>query len=152
MFLSEKSINFSGTCSEFGLFENLPALLATEACLAGASAEFGSSRQDLTILVRAVGIEPTLCYQNQILSLARLPIPPRPHESSVPRRWDSTFTYKITVALATLARRDSTQSGKRLSHREELLSTSGLCAPHRLAERSGNLDQSVTPSLIEGLI
>ena len=29
-------------------------------------------------LVRAVGVEPTLCYQNQILSLARLPIPPRP--------------------------------------------------------------------------
>ncbi len=29
-------------------------------------------------VVRAVGVEPTLCYQNQILSLARLPIPPRP--------------------------------------------------------------------------
>ena len=29
-------------------------------------------------LVRAVGIEPTLCRQNRILSPARLPVPPRP--------------------------------------------------------------------------
>jgi membrane protein YqaA with SNARE-associated domain len=29
-------------------------------------------------LVRAVGVEPTLCHQNRILSPARLPIPPRP--------------------------------------------------------------------------
>jgi two-component system, OmpR family, response regulator len=29
-------------------------------------------------MVRAVGIEPTLCHQNRILSPARLPVPPRP--------------------------------------------------------------------------
>jgi hypothetical protein len=29
-------------------------------------------------MVRAVGIEPTLCHQNWILSPARLPVPPRP--------------------------------------------------------------------------
>jgi hypothetical protein len=29
-------------------------------------------------MVRAVGIEPTLCCQNWILSPARLPVPPRP--------------------------------------------------------------------------
>src|SRR5690606_27942344 len=33
-------------------------------------------------MVRAVGIEPTLCFQNQILSLARLPVPPRPRRVS----------------------------------------------------------------------
>ena len=31
-------------------------------------------------LVRAAGIEPALCRQNWILSPARLPVPPRPHE------------------------------------------------------------------------
>ena len=30
------------------------------------------------IMVRAVGIEPTLCHQNWILNPARLPVPPRP--------------------------------------------------------------------------
>lgn len=29
-------------------------------------------------MVRAVGIEPTLCHQNRILNPARLPVPPRP--------------------------------------------------------------------------
>ncbi len=29
-------------------------------------------------MVRAVGVEPTLCHQNWILSPARLPVPPRP--------------------------------------------------------------------------
>jgi hypothetical protein len=31
------------------------------------------------MVVRAVGIEPTLCHQNWILNPARLPVPPRPH-------------------------------------------------------------------------
>ena len=30
-------------------------------------------------MVRTVGIEPTLSYENKILSLACLPVPPRPH-------------------------------------------------------------------------
>ena len=34
-------------------------------------------------LVRAVGIEPTLCHQNRILSPARLPVPPRPREGGL---------------------------------------------------------------------
>ena len=34
------------------------------------------------MVVRAVGIEPTLCHQNWILSPARLPVPPHPHEAS----------------------------------------------------------------------
>src|SRR5580693_4711887 len=33
-------------------------------------------------LVRAAGIEPALCRQNWILSPARLPVPPRPHEAA----------------------------------------------------------------------
>lgn len=32
-------------------------------------------------MVRVVGVEPTLCFQNQILSLARLPIPPHPQSA-----------------------------------------------------------------------
>ena len=38
----------------------------------------------LNYLVRAVGVEPTLCHQNRILSPARLPIPPRPQELQTP--------------------------------------------------------------------
>ena len=34
-------------------------------------------------MVRAVGIEPTLCHQNRILSPARLPVPPRPQRGFV---------------------------------------------------------------------
>jgi hypothetical protein len=34
------------------------------------------------MVVRVVGIEPTLCHQNWILSPARLPVPPHPHEAA----------------------------------------------------------------------
>ena len=34
------------------------------------------------MVVRAVGIEPTLCHQNWILNPARLPVPPRPHTAA----------------------------------------------------------------------
>ena len=33
-------------------------------------------------IVRAAGIEPALCRQNWILSPARLPVPPRPHDAA----------------------------------------------------------------------
>ena len=35
------------------------------------------------MVVRAVGIEPTLCHQNWILNPARLPVPPRPHGAAI---------------------------------------------------------------------
>jgi hypothetical protein len=37
-------------------------------------------------VVRAVGIEPTLCHQNRILSPARLPVPPRPRDTTLVRK------------------------------------------------------------------
>jgi Phage integrase, N-terminal SAM-like domain len=37
-----------------------------------------AARERYPLMVRAVGVEPTLCHQNWILSPARLPIPPRP--------------------------------------------------------------------------
>ncbi len=40
-------------------------------------------------LVRAVGVEPTLCHQNRILSPARLPIPPRPRGAAYERSSDA---------------------------------------------------------------
>ncbi len=42
----------------------------------------GVSRSMSKVLVRAAGIEPALCRQNWILSPARLPVPPRPHEAA----------------------------------------------------------------------
>jgi hypothetical protein len=61
-------------------------------------------------MVRAVGIEPTLCYQNQILSLARLPVPPRPQ--TFPVRGMSQ--YKITATLASLIRRKRCLNSRRM--------------------------------------
>ena len=34
------------------------------------------------MVVRVVGIEPTLCHQNWISSPARLPVPPHPHKAA----------------------------------------------------------------------
>ena len=43
----------------------------------------GSRLGALGLMVRAVGVEPTLCCQNRILSPARLPIPPRPQHRPI---------------------------------------------------------------------
>ena len=44
----------------------------------GGRSVFGWERAPARALVRVVGIEPTLCHQNWILSPARLPVPPHP--------------------------------------------------------------------------
>jgi hypothetical protein len=44
----------------------------------GSSAVIATMSTAKQVMVRAVGIEPTLCHQNWILSPARLPVPPRP--------------------------------------------------------------------------
>lgn len=49
-------------------------------------------------MVRAVGIEPTLCFQNQILSLARLPVPPRPRHHAFGPRGSERADYMYCAA------------------------------------------------------
>jgi hypothetical protein len=54
------------------------------------------------MVVRAVGIEPTLCHQNWILNPARLPVPPRPHGAA-----DSPLklcTYSTPSVISTRSR------------------------------------------------
>jgi hypothetical protein len=51
-----------------------------------------------SLMVRAVGVEPTLCHQNWILSPARLPIPPRPQFR---RSLVARCTYSAPVRFAT---------------------------------------------------
>ena len=46
----------------------------------GSDADANSANLLIAFMVRAAGIEPALCRQNWILSPARLPVPPRPHE------------------------------------------------------------------------
>ncbi len=60
------------------------------------------------MLVRAVGIEPTLCHQNRILSPARLPVPPRPQ---VPPYSEAKF---ICQDAAGVSRRTTTSNKLKL--------------------------------------
>jgi hypothetical protein len=48
------------------------------ACARRASVAFALEKE----VVRAAGVEPALCRQNWILSPARLPVPPRPHQAT----------------------------------------------------------------------
>ena len=57
-----------------------------------------------------VGVEPTLCYQNWILSPARLPIPPQ-------RRFTATHYFKPIVLLSQVLRAAMTRNFQDNFHR-----------------------------------
>ena len=50
-----------------------------------------------------VGIEPTLCYHKQILSLSRLPVPPHEHIKAKYRQLSYTQAVFRLAGLITLA-------------------------------------------------
>jgi hypothetical protein len=61
------------------------------------------------MVVRAVGIEPTLCHQNWILNPARLPVPPRPHNTA-----DSAFALCTCSAPSAISARSGDPRPNRL--------------------------------------
>ncbi len=57
----------------------------------------GAKRREIEEMVRVVGIEPTLCHQNRILSPARLPVPPHPRRETGPSARDGRGLYGEAV-------------------------------------------------------